>query len=200
MSGLKDTTFVYNKFTEWYLLAEHTYKEKKIDNFNAFSLATCTDEQPSLRMVLLKSYAEEGFIFYTNFESRKGVDMFRNPAVAMLFYWPPLRYQIRIEGDISKIDDKVSDSYFANRPYLSQIGAWASKQSRAMENIFDLQRRVMEYSLKYKTIVPRPQHWGGLIVRPKKFEFWTEKKSRLHDRQIYEKVSQNEWNNMILYP
>lgn len=153
---------------------------------NALALATVgTDGQPSLRMVLLKSYDTAGFVFYTNTESRKGLELAANAHAALLFWWDRLHRQVRIEGEASPVDAAEADAYFASRPYGSRIGAVASPQSRVIADRAPLEARVVELEAAHPTDVPRPAHWSGYRIRPERFEFWQGRPSRLHDRLRY---------------
>jgi pyridoxamine 5'-phosphate oxidase len=168
---------------------------------NGMVLATATpDGRPSARMVLLKDYDEDGFVFYTNLESRKGVELAANQAVALLFHWKSLRRQVRIEGRAHRVSDAEADAYFATRPRLSRLGAWASDQSRPMESRAALAGRVAALELRYAvTQVPRPPHWSGFRVPPDYFEFWQDMPFRLHDRTVFRREAEG-WGTEKLYP
>lgn len=161
---------------------------------NAMNLASCTkDGKPSSRMVLLKGYDEDGFIFYTNYTSRKSEEILSNPKVALNFFWDALERQIRIEGEIIKVDAKTSDAYFASRSRLSQLGAHASNQSSIIKNYDELTNKLNKAEEKFKDkIIPRPDHWGGFIVKLETIEFWQGHDGRLHDRLKYKK-EKNDW-------
>ena len=161
---------------------------------NAMNVASCTkDGKPSSRMVLLKGYDENGFIFYTNYTSRKSEEILSNPKVALNFFWDALERQIRIEGEIIKVDAKTSDAYFASRSRLSQLGAHASNQSSIIKNYDELTNKLNKAEEKFKDkIIPRPDHWGGFIVKPETIEFWQGHDGRLHDRLKYKK-EKNDW-------
>lgn len=161
---------------------------------NAMNVASCTkDGKPSSRMVLLKGYDENGFIFYTNYTSRKSEEILSNPKVALNFFWDALERQIRIEGEIIKVDAKTSDAYFASRSRLSQLGAHASNQSNIIKNYDELTNKLNKAEEKFKDkIIPRPDHWGGFIVKPETIEFWQGHDGRLHDRLKYKK-EKNDW-------
>ncbi len=169
---------------------------------NAMTVATVdADGQPSARMVLLKEFGPEGFVFYSNRESRKGEALAANPRAALLFHWKSLRRQVRIEGPVEWVDDATSDAYFATRPKDSQIGAWASDQSRPMNSRAEFLARIAKYAAKYGLgNVPRPPHWGGYRIVPQRFEFWIDRRNRLHERTIYTADGKGGWTTEILYP
>jgi pyridoxamine 5'-phosphate oxidase len=167
----------------------------------AMTLATATPEgRPSARIVLLKSFDQNGFVFYTNQESRKGGELHLNPFAALCFYWGTLDIQVRIEGKVQKLHALEADTYFAGRARGSQIGAWASRQSMPMENAEELQARVAEFEKKYEGgEVPRPPHWSGYRVEPWVLEFWKGRESRLHERHRYTRAG-TEWRVEMLNP
>ena len=167
----------------------------------AFALATVNAEgQPSVRVLLLKEVDDRGFVFYTNLESRKGGELAANRRAAMNFHWSPLERQVRIEGMVIPVSDAEADTYFATRPRGSQIGAWASRQSRPMDRASDLDARVGEYEKRFEgRQVPRPPFWSGFRLVPSSIEFWTGKPSRLHDRQLYTRDGDG-WRVTLLYP
>jgi len=172
-----------------------------IDEVNAMTLATATAAgKPSARIVLLKGYTEEGFIFFTNYSSDKGQQIADNPFASLVFFWKELERQIRIEGSIKKISEADSDAYFHSRPIGSQIGAWASPQSKVIESRAIIETNVQSCEAEFgNTNIPRPPHWGGYIVVPDHVEFWQGRSSRLHDRIRYRRAN-NEWIKERLAP
>ncbi len=168
---------------------------------NAFALSTVNNEgKPSSRILLLKGYDSNGFVFYSNYESRKGQEIQQNPYAAMLFFWDKFERQVRIEGKIEKLTTEESNHYFQSRPYTSRLGAWASEQSRVLKSRFTLMRKVALLILKYPTNVPLPPHWGGYRLIPEQFEFWQGRPSRLHDRFRYLLLPDGNWQIDRLYP
>lgn len=168
---------------------------------NAFALASVgEDGRPSVRIVLLKTVDDRGFVFYTNFESRKGRELLATKHAALCFHWQTLEVQVRVEGDAEPVSDAEADAYFASRARGSQIGAWSSSQSRVMANPTDLDERVAEIERKFADgAVPRPPHWSGFLVRPHRIEFWKGMPSRLHVREVYTKADGG-WREERLYP
>jgi pyridoxamine 5'-phosphate oxidase len=167
---------------------------------NAMTLATVDDGRPSARVVLLKSVDEHGFVFFTNFESRKGRELAANPAAALLFFWSELERQVRVDGTAEKVSPEESDAYFATRPYGSQIGAWASAQSEPIPSREVLEARARELDARYEGgPVPRPGHWGGYRVAPVEIEFWQGRANRLHDRLRY-RLAGGVWTRERLSP
>jgi pyridoxamine 5'-phosphate oxidase len=167
----------------------------------AFALATVGDDgQPSARILLLKGVDARGFVFYTNYESRKGRELLAHPQAAMVFHWQPLERQVRVEGTVDRVTDAEADAYFASRARGSQIGAWASQQSRPMSDPADLETRVAELERHYEgQPVPRPPHWSGFRLVPNRIEFWHNMPSRLHDRDLYTRTASG-WRIEKLYP
>jgi pyridoxamine 5'-phosphate oxidase len=164
------------------------------------SLATASaDGTPSVRMVLLKHSDAAGFVFYTNLESPKAADLRSRPEAELCFYWNPPGRQVRIHGKITPVSDSEADAYFASRPYLSRIGAWASGQSRPLPHPLALPARVAEFTLRFATSVPRPPHWGGFRLAPTSVEFWEEKPYRLHERVVH-RLTPSGWTATPLYP
>jgi len=168
---------------------------------SAVALATADAHgQPSVRMVLLKGADEHGFVFYTNLESRKGGELAANPRAALCFHWKSLRRQVRVEGAVERVSDAEADVYFATRARQSQIGAWASDQSRPLEGILELERRAAQFAAKFALgKVPRPPFWSGFRIRPERIEFWRERPFRLHERLVYERYPGG-WRTERLYP
>ncbi len=167
----------------------------------AAALATVgEDGMPSVRMVLLKGASASGFVFYTNYESRKGRQLLAHPKAALVFYWKSLDRQVRVEGAVEQVDAADADAYFASRPRESRIGAWASQQSRPLEGRFELEKRVVEFGLKYAIgEVPRPPYWSGFRIVPRMIEFWQGSAFRLHDRLVYHRDGVG-WRNERLFP
>ena len=168
---------------------------------NTMTLATATaDGRPSARMVLLKGFDHRGFVFYTNYESRKSRELAANPHAALVFYWARLERQVRVEGRVERVDEDESDTYFASRPLESRLGAWASRQSAPLASRRELEDRVAELEREHTgDDVPRPPHWGGWLVRPDAIELWQGRPNRLHDRFLYTRAGDG-WDRTRLYP
>lgn len=190
-------TSPFERFAEW--LAEVTPREP--NNPSAMSVATVgADGRPSSRVVLLRGFDERGFVFYTNFGSRKAHEWQVNPFIALCFHWKSVDRQVRIEGRAEQVGDEEADAYFASRPRDSQIGAWASRQSEVLESRFELEKRVAKYAARFGLgEVPRPPFWSGIRVVPDHFEFWEERPFRLHDRRHWGLVD-GAWQESHLYP
>jgi pyridoxamine 5'-phosphate oxidase len=186
-------------FAGWYADAE----KSEPNDPSAMSLATVgPDGMPSVRMVLLKDYDASGFVFYTNAQSRKGEHLLERPKAALLFHWKSLRRQVRLEGPVSPTTPQEADAYFATRARGSQIGAWASDQSRPLESRFALEKRVAEFAARHVIgTVPRPPHWSGFRLEPLLIEFWQDGAFRLHDRLEYRRAAPGApWSTRTLYP
>jgi pyridoxamine 5'-phosphate oxidase len=194
---LQDPIALFSK-----LLAEaRSLPRERLPEPTAFGLATVSDDgQPSLRMLLLKDVDERGFVFYTNLESRKARELAANRRAAMNFYWSPMDRQVRVEGRVTPVTAEEADAYFASRPRGSQIGAWASRQSRPLERPGDLDSRVAEFEQKYEgAVVPRPPFWSGFRLEPASIEFWKGMPSRLHERTLFVRDGEG-WRVSRLYP
>jgi pyridoxamine 5'-phosphate oxidase len=174
----------------------------EIDEANAMTLATSTpDGRPSARIVLLKSFDDDGFLFFTNYESRKGQELAQNPHVSLLFFWRELERQVRIEGTVSKAPVSVSNEYYNSRPEGSRIGAIASPQSKVIPDRSFLEEQVDQVAAKYQQEAPqRPDYWGGYVVKPQVMEFWQGRSSRLHDRILYTLTPEGSWKIERLAP
>lgn len=185
-------------FGTWYEQA----RAAGIDKPNAMALATAgSDGRPTLRMVLLSSHDARGFVFHTNYLSRKGADLAQSPAASLLFWWDPLGLQVRIDGAVERTTAAESDAYFAGRPRGAQIGAWASEQSRVIASRAVLEARVVQIAARYDgQPVPRPPHWGGYRVIPQVMEFWQDRADRLHERVRYERTPSGAWTARQLAP
>lgn len=173
----------------------------EIEEVNAFTLATATlTGKPSARIILLKGYNENGFVFFSNYTSNKGNELANNPQVCMVFFWKELERQVRIEGTVEKVSSEESDSYFTSRPEGSRIGAWASPQSAVIESREIIENNVAKYQQQFAgQTIPRPKHWGGYRVKPTVIEFWQGRASRLHDRLQYQ-LAGNAWKIERLAP
>lgn len=172
------------------------------NDHTAVALASVDDEGlPDVRMVLLKGFDERGFVFYTNFESQKGVEILSSMKAAMCFHWKSLRRQIRLRGPVEQVSDAEADAYYESRPRGSRIGAWASKQSRPLESRFALEKAVAEYTAKHPIgSIPRPKHWSGFRIKPTSMEFWHDRPFRLHDRIMFSREADGGWIKTRLYP
>jgi pyridoxamine 5'-phosphate oxidase len=184
-------------FDQW--LAEA--RDAEVNDPEAMALATAgADGQPSVRMVLLKGRGPDGFVFYTNEQSAKAGDLAENPRAALLFHWKALRRQVRIQGAVERVADAQADAYFASRARDSQLGAWASDQSRPLDSRATFERRFEEVKRRFEgEDVPRPAHWGGYRVIPERIEFWTDRPHRLHERRLFMRRDGG-WSEGLLYP
>jgi pyridoxamine 5'-phosphate oxidase len=187
---------------EEFKLYYEQYKQSGNTEPSAMSLSTATKTgKPSCRIVLLKSIDDKGFVFYTNYNSRKSREIQENPVASLTFFWHELGRQIRVEGRVEKVSSEESDAYFDSRDRKSRIGAWASKQSSEIEGKLDFEKRIAKYSLKYALgKIPRPEFWGGYRVIPDKIEFWLKKDYRLHERRIFSATSEEDWSLKKIYP
>jgi pyridoxamine 5'-phosphate oxidase len=187
----------FAQFQDWMAEAE----QSEPNDPNAMTVGTTTLEgRPSLRTILLKGMDNRGFVFYTNKESRKGDELAVNPNVALLFHWKSLHRQIRIEGTVESVTDAEADTYFASRPRISRLGAWASKQSRALPERAILEARLAEMEQRFPDEIPRPGYWSGYRVLPETFEFWQDMPYRLHDRTVYRRDATGTWGQTKLFP
>ena len=184
-------------FKKWFAEA----KESEINDPNAVAVATADkSNQPSVRMVLLKGLSDKGFVFYTNFNSKKGSDLKINKKSSMCFHWKSLRRQVRIIGIVEKVTDKEADDYYNSRPYKNKIGAWASSQSETLNKRDDFLKKIESYKKKYPSNdVPRPSHWSGWRLTPSEVEFWLDGEGRIHERLNYIK-EKGSWKKGLLYP
>ena len=177
-------------------------EKNEINDPNALSLATTSkNNEPSVRMVLLKGISKKGFVFYTNLNSPKSEDLKINPKASMCFHWKSLQRQVRISGSVNQVDDKEADLYFNSRHYESRIGAWASDQSNKMNDRDEFLKKLDQLKIKYKdkNKVPRPKFWSGWCLNPSLIEFWLGDKYRIHERLKYNRILNN-WKKEILYP
>jgi len=186
----------FKQFEVWYGQAA----KSELFEPNALTLSTDTKKgKPSSRIVFLRGFEKHGFVFFTNYTSRKGDELKENPYASMLFYWPELERQVRIEGKVVKANAAVSDDYFAKRPRNNRVGAWASPQSKVLKNRAALENLVSEFVVKFKEEIPRPKHWGGYVLQASYYEFWQGRESRLHDRICYS-LKNRKWKKERLAP
>lgn len=187
----------FRLFAAWFADA----KKSEPNDPNAMALATVDrDNLPDVRMVLLKDYDERGFVFYTNTQSAKGVELAANPQAAVVFHWKTLTRQVRVRGPVNRVSDEEADAYYASRSRGSRIGAWASQQSRPLESRFALEKAVAYYAAKHVVgEIPRPPHWTGFRIEPIQIEFWHDRPFRLHDRIVFRKKDGG-WAKERLYP
>jgi pyridoxamine 5'-phosphate oxidase len=184
-------------FEEWFAQA----REEEPNDPDSMALATATpDGIPSVRIVLLKGYGPEGFVFYTNMDSRKGAEIAANARAALLLHWKTLRRQVRIEGPVEPVSDAEADAYFATRSRDSQLGAWASYQSRPLDNRATFEKRYEDFQRRFEgKDVPRPPRWSGYRVKPEMIEFWSDRPHRLHERRVFTAGAAG-WTEGLLYP
>ena len=185
-------------FKKWFNKA----KETEINDPNAVAIATSNkNNQPNVRMVLLKDLSDKGFVFYTNFNSKKGSELKENQKASMCFHWKSLRRQVRVLGIVEEVSQKEADDYFNSRPYKNRIGAWASTQSKILESRETFLNKIKEFETKFpnESNVPRPPHWSGWRLMPKEIEFWLDGDGRIHERLNYKK-NNGEWRKELLYP
>ncbi len=189
-------TSPFDQFSEWF----STASKHQVIEINAAILSTSNQKgQPSSRIILIKEFNIDGFVFFTNYESQKGQDLQRNPKAALLFFWPCIKRQVRIQGNVEKISSKHSNDYFQSRPLESRISALASSQSKTVD-LKNLQKKVKEIREIYIDNPPRPDYWGGYRLVPNLFEFWQEGKHRLHDRLVYSPKGRKNWKITRLSP
>ncbi|MEQ8666242.1 MAG: pyridoxamine 5'-phosphate oxidase [Rhodospirillales bacterium] len=196
---ISETDNPIDLFHRWFADAE----KSEPNDPSAMALATTTpDGAPSVRMVLLKGVDDRGFVFYTNLTSRKGRELAANPRAALCFHWKSLTRQVRVEGPVVPVADEEADAYYASRAKLSQIGAWASKQSQVLEGRFELEKRIAKYTAKFNVgEVPRPEFWSGFRLTPRSIEFWQQESFRLHDRLVYKREQDDApWATVRLFP
>jgi len=187
----------FELFRGWF---ENAKNHSEVIEPNAMTIATVDENNaPQIRIVLLKEYSLNGFVFFTNYDSKKGKELINNNNASILFFWESLHRQIRIQGKVEKIDRKDTIEYFNSRPYESRIGAIASNQSSHLESREFLEKRYQDLKQKYPENPPCPENWGGFILKPNSFEFWQGRESRLHDRIVYELIN-NDWKTKRLYP
>jgi len=189
----------FELFHQWFEEA----KKREINDPNALALGTASkDGVPSVRMVLLKDYNKNGFVFYTNLNSQKGNEIKKNPNATMCFHWKSLLRQIRIVGTLKQVDDQTADEYYNSRAYESRIGAWASKQSTVLKNRDDLLNAIEDFKKKFKEKdkVPRPNHWSGWNLKPSSIEFWLDGDNRIHERLKYVLDGKANWTKCLLSP
>jgi pyridoxamine 5'-phosphate oxidase len=195
----KDLDNPIDLFGEWFKEA----KKNEINDPNALALATASKTGiPSVRMVLLKDFNNDGFVFYTNLNSQKSNELKSNPNASMCFHWKSLLRQVRITGELSKVTDKDANNYYNSRSYLSKIGAWASNQSSVLKSRDELLNSIEEFKKKYPydKDIPRPKYWSGWNLTPNEIEFWLDVKDRIHERLLYSKIENNNWEKKLLSP
>jgi pyridoxamine 5'-phosphate oxidase len=194
-----ETNEPFELFDKWYEAA----KKKEINDPNALALATSSKNNvPSVRMVLLKDFSKNGFVFYTNLNSQKGNEIKENPSVSMCFHWKSLLRQVRINGKVTPVQNTVADKYYNSRAYESRIGAWASNQSSVLNNRQELINSIDKFKEKFneKDNVPRPDHWSGWNLKPDSIEFWLDGENRIHERLKFLLNSDDSWKKVLLSP
>ena len=194
-----ETDEPFDLFKKWYQEA----KKKEINDPNALALATSSKNSvPSVRMVLLKDFSKNGFVFYTNLNSQKGNEIKENPFVSMCFHWKSLLRQVRINGKVNQVENNIADEYYNSRAYESRIGAWASKQSSILNNRQQLINSIQEFKEKFnlKDKVPRPDHWSGWNLKPNSMEFWLDGDNRIHERLKFILNQNGMWEKVLLSP
>jgi pyridoxamine 5'-phosphate oxidase len=202
LAGLAEADLDSNPIQQFNLWFEQALAADLIEP-NAMTLATATaDGKPSARIVLLKGVSEQGFVFYTNYESQKGRELIANPYAALVFLWDKLERQIRIEGKVEQLSSAESAEYFHSRPKASQLGAWTSNQSQVIAKREVLEQKLASLQAQYsgEVTIPLPEHWGGFRVRPNRLEFWQGRPSRLHDRLVYDLEADGNWSISRLAP
>ena len=185
-------------FKKWFDKA----KESEVNDPNAVAVATADEhKQPNVRMVLLKGLSNKGFVFYTNFNSKKGSELKKNKKASLCFHWKSLRRQVRVIGNVEEVSSSEADEYYNSRPYKNRIGAWASSQSEILDKRETFLKKIKEFEKKYpeQKIVPRPPQWSGWRILPNEIEFWLDGEGRIHERLIYKK-NKDKWEKKLLYP
>lgn len=202
LAGLSETEVAADPIQQFQIWFQQALDANLIEP-NAMTLATATpDGKPTARIVLLKGVNEQGFVFYTNYESQKGQQLIANPYAALVFLWDKLERQVRIEGKVEQLKPEESQAYFHSRPRASQLGAWASDQSRVIRDRKILEQKLTDLKAQYTedTAIPLPPHWGGFCVIPNRIEFWQGRLSRLHDRLVYDVQTDGSWQIQRLAP
>jgi pyridoxamine 5'-phosphate oxidase len=202
LAGLSETDVAAHPIQQFQVWFQQALEANLIEP-NAMTLATATpDGKPTARIVLLKGFSEQGFIFYTNYESQKGQQLIANPYAALVFLWDKLERQVRIEGKVEQLQPKESEAYFHSRPRASQLGAWVSDQSRVIRDRELLEQKLTSLKTQYTedTTIPLPPHWGGFRVVPNRIEFWQGRPNRLHDRLVYDLQTDGSWQIQRLAP